>query len=69
MFFKKNASVALDYIGKRVYPGSVMNSMLGYMDKEKAEGEDAAYYFLEKYESIWVKWISPDVAKKVKSSL
>ena len=67
--FKKNASVALDYIGKRVYPGSVMNSMLGYMDKEKAEGEDAAYYFLEKYESIWVKWISPDVAKKVKSSL
>ena len=46
-----------------------MNSMLGYMDKEKAEGEDAAYYFLEKYENIWEKWISPDVAKKVKSSL
>ena len=67
--FKKNASVALDYIGKRVYPGSVMNSMLVYMDNEKAEGEDAAYYFLEKHENIWEKWISPDVAKKVKSSL
>jgi glycine betaine/proline transport system substrate-binding protein len=67
--FKKNASVALDYIGKRVYPGSVMNSMLVYMDNEKAEGEDAAYYFLKKHENIWEKWISPDVAKKVKSSL
>ena len=67
--FKKNASVALDYIGKRVYPGAVMNSMLVYMDDQKASGKDAAYTFLEKHENVWTKWVSSDVAKKVKSSL
>ncbi|MDA1135088.1 MAG: ABC transporter substrate-binding protein [Proteobacteria bacterium] len=67
--FKKNASVALDYIGKRVYPGAVMNSMLVYMDDQKASGKDAAYTFLETHENVWTKWVSSDVAKKVKSSL
>ena len=67
--FKKNASVALDYISKRVYPGAVMNSMLVYMDDQKASGKDAAYTFLEKHENVWTKWVSSDVAKKVKSSL
>ena len=46
--FKKNASVALDYISGRVYPGSVMNKMLVFMDAEKAQGKDAAYEFLRK---------------------
>ena len=46
-----------------------MNSMLVYMDNEKAEGKDAAYTFLKKHENVWEKWVSPDVAKKVKSSL
>jgi glycine betaine/proline transport system substrate-binding protein len=67
--FKKNASVALDYISGRAYPGSIMNKMLVFMDQEKAQGEDAAYEFLEKHGAVWEKWVSPDVAKKVKSSL
>jgi glycine betaine/proline transport system substrate-binding protein len=67
--FKKNAGVALDYISGRVYPGSVMNKMLVFMDTEKAQGKDAAYEFLEKYSDVWTKWVSPDVAKKIKASL
>jgi glycine betaine/proline transport system substrate-binding protein len=67
--FKNNASVALDYISGRVYPGSIMNKMLVFMDEEKAQGKDAAYEFLEKHGAVWEKWVSPDVAKKVKSSL
>ena len=67
--FKKNANVALDYISGRAYPGSVMNKMLVFMDEEKAQGKDAAYEFLEKYGDVWEKWVSSDVAKKVKSSL
>jgi len=67
--FKKNAGVALDYISGRAYPGSIMNKMLVFMDQEKAQGEDAAYEFLEKHGAVWEKWVSPDVAKKVKSSL
>jgi glycine betaine/proline transport system substrate-binding protein len=67
--FKKNAGVALDYISGRAYPGSIMNKMLVFMDQEKAQGEDAAYEFLEKHGAVWEKWVSPDVAKKVKSNL
>ena len=43
--------------------------MLVFMDQEKAQGVDAAYEFLEKLGAVWEKWVSPDVAKKVKSSL
>jgi glycine betaine/proline transport system substrate-binding protein len=67
--FKKNASVALDYISGRAYPGSVMNKMLVFMDAEKAQGKDAAYEFLEKHGAVWEKWVSADVAKKVKAGL
>jgi glycine betaine/proline transport system substrate-binding protein len=67
--FKKNAGVALDYISGRAYPGSIMNKMLVFMDAEKAQGKDAAYEFLEKHGAVWEKWVSADVAKKVKAGL
>ena len=37
--------------------------------KKKHQGKDAAYEFLEKYSDVWEKWVSADVAKKVKASL
>ena len=67
--FKKNAGVAMDYIANRVYPGAIMNGMLVFMTEQKASGKDAAFEFLEKHGDVWEKWVSPDVAKKVKASL
>ncbi len=67
--FKKEASVAMDYLGKRVFPGSVMGAMLVYMEDEQAQGPDAAVEFMTKYEDIWTPWVSPEVAEKVKSAL
>jgi glycine betaine/proline transport system substrate-binding protein len=67
--FKKNANVALDFVTKRVYPGDVMNSMLVYMADQQASGKDAAYAFLEKHGNVWEKWVSSDIAKKIKSAL
>ena len=61
--------MALDYISGRAYPGSIMNKMLVFMDQEKAQGEDAAYEFLEKHGNVWEKWVSSAVAKKVKAGL
>ena len=46
-----------------------MNGMLVFMTEQKASGKDAAYEFLEKHGGVWEKWVSADVAKKVKSSL
>ena len=67
--FKKNASVAMNYITNRVYPGEIMNGMLVFMTEQKASGKDAAFEFLEKHGSVWEKWVSADVAKKVKAGL
>ena len=39
------------------------------MEDNQANGEDAALEFLEKHESVWTKWVSADVAAKVKKSL
>ena len=48
--FKDQASTAMDYFAKRIYPGDVMGKMLVYMDDNQAQGIDAAIEFLEKYE-------------------
>ena len=67
--FQKNAGVALDYISNRVYPGEVMNGLLVFMTNEKASGKDAAFEFLNKHENVWEKWVSSDVAQKIKASI
>ena len=68
--FKKTAgSDAMKYMKNRIYPGTVMNSMLVYMDANQAEGEDAAMEFMTKHEKIWSKWVSSSVAKKIKAGI
>lgn len=67
--FKKRSALAGEYFAKRIFPAPVMNKMLVFMANEQASGEDAALEFLAKHESIWTKWVSPDVVKKVKASM
>ena len=67
--FADRGGPAVDYLKKRVFPGPVMNGMLSWMTDEQAENEDAAIEFLIKHEDVWTKWVSSDVAKKVKASL
>jgi len=68
--FKKNGGPeVMDYLGKRVFPGQIMNDMLVYMGEEQAGGEDAAIEFLLQHGNLWQSWVSADVAKKVQASL
>jgi glycine betaine/proline transport system substrate-binding protein len=39
------------------------------MKKSKGSTQDAAIWFLKKYESTWTKWVSPEVSKKIKAAL
>ena len=68
-FKKAGGGSAADFLSKRTYPGSALNSMLVYMADNQAEGSDAAIEFLQKHEEIWTKWVPASVASKVKSSL
>ena len=54
------------YLKDRVFPGDVMNSMLVYMQKNKADGADAAAQFIKMHEPVWSKWVSSAVAGKIK---
>jgi len=68
--FKKSAGPeAMKFMKKRIYPGTVMNSMLVYMTDNQAEGEDAAIEFMKKHEKVWSKWVSSSVAKKIKAGI
>ena len=66
---KSGGTTVTDYMGKRVYPGDIMNEMLVYMGDNQAEGKDAAIEFLAKHGAIWETWVSADAATKIKASL
>ncbi len=68
-FKNKGGAAATAYFKSRTYPGAVMNSMLVYMQENKADGADAAIEFLRKHEDIWTKWVPADIVAKVKASL
>jgi glycine betaine/proline transport system substrate-binding protein len=59
----------MGYFGNRIYPGPIMNGMLVYMEDNQSTGPDAALEFLDKHQDVWTKWVSADVAAKVKKSL
>ena len=67
--FAGRSKAVVEYIGKRTYPGPVMNGMLVYMADNQAGGSDAAIEFLSKHEDVWTKWVSSGAAKKVKAGL
>lgn len=67
--FKEKSPEAMAYLEKRIFPGSVMNEMLVYMGEQQASGEDATIEFLEKHADVWMSWVTPEVAAKVKAAM
>lgn len=60
---------AMDYLNKRAWSNAIANEVLAYMDDNQYTGEEGARYFLKKYEDLWTKWVSADVAANVKDAL
>ena len=46
-----------------------VGKVLAWMDANQGTNEDAAKYFLETYPDMWTKWVSPEVAEKVRAAL
>ncbi|GGX63362.1 ABC transporter substrate-binding protein [Saccharospirillum salsuginis] len=67
--FASEAPEAYDYLTKRAFTNDQMNELLAWMEQNQADGEFAAFHFLENYESIWTEWVSDDVADKVRDAL
>jgi glycine betaine/proline transport system substrate-binding protein len=49
---------------------ALTSEALAYMqNNEGATTEDAAKWFLQNHEEIWTKWVSKDIAEKVKVAI
>ncbi|PDT10933.1 ABC transporter substrate-binding protein [Rhizobium sp. J15] len=67
--FAERAGVAMDYLKARRWDNATVNEILAWMTENQATGEEAAKYFLKNKPEIWTKWLSPEVADKVKAWL
>ncbi|KJF99125.1 ABC transporter substrate-binding protein [Photobacterium leiognathi] len=67
--FAKRSPAAVEYLGKRSFTNTQMNSLLAWMEDNQADGEAVMEEVLTNHEDIWVKWVSPEVADKVRGAL
>lgn len=67
--FADRAGPAMDYLKGRSWPNQTVNVLLAWMTDNQATGEDGAKYFLKNSEDVWTKWVSPEVAEKVKKAV
>ncbi|MEF2070517.1 ABC transporter substrate-binding protein [Consotaella aegiceratis] len=65
----KKSPQAAEYLKARSWDNDTVNGVLAWKDENQATGEDTALEFLETHEDIWTKWVSPEVAEKVKAAL
>ena len=68
-FFYNGPSEGMAYFTARVWPGTVMNSMLVWMGDTGGTGADAATHFLSNHGDVWNAWVDADVAATVEASL
>ena len=67
--FAKNAPEAYGFISKFKWRNSLVNKLLAWKDDQQATGNETAKYFLKNHEDVWSKWVTADVAAKVKDGL
>jgi len=60
---------AYSYFTKRSFTNAQMNELLAWVEEEQADGEIGAEHFMKNYENIWSKWVSDDVAAKLKKAV
>lgn len=60
---------AKEYFGKRSLSQAEVSKVMLWMTENQANGEDGAKWFLRNMPEVWTKWVSADVAAKVKAAL
>lgn len=67
--FASRSPKAYEYLANRSFTNKEMNSLLAWMEDNQADGEVAMEYFIEEHEAIWTRWLTPEIAEKVKAAL
>lgn len=45
------------------------SELLAYMQEQDVDADEAARWFLQEYEELWISWVPQEVAQKVKAAL
>lgn len=67
--FANRAGDAVNYLKARNWSNATVNKLMAWMTDNQASGEEGAKEFLKTQPELWTKWVSPEVAEKVKASL
>jgi glycine betaine/proline transport system substrate-binding protein len=59
----------MDYLNKRSWTNATVNGVMAWMTDNQATGEDGARHFLSENQALWIDWVSPEVAEKIKAAL
>ncbi len=67
--FATQSPVAHTYFNNRHFTSPMLSELLAWKEENQADGETGAEHFFMEYEPVWTKWVSADVAAKVKKAL
>ena len=63
------AADVVEFLSNYETSNELTESALDYMNKNEAEPEEAAHWWMTEHEDIWTTWVSEEVAEKVKAAL
>ena len=66
---RNRAPEVVSFLEEYTHPDEQMNEALLYMQDNDVRADVAAIWFLKTHEDTWTKWVSADVAAKVKAAL
>lgn len=67
--FVDKAEVAMSYVRTRKWSNATVSALLAWQQQNKATNADTARHFIETEAGTWSKWVTPDVAQKIRDAL
>ena len=67
--FKNEGGAAYEYLARRSWNNDTVNKLLAWMSDNQATGDDGARQFLRTSEAVWMPWVTPEAADKIKAAL
>jgi glycine betaine/proline transport system substrate-binding protein len=59
----------VSYFKKREWTNATVIGLMAWMTDNQATGDEGARYFLKEHPDLWTKWVSEEVAAKIKAAL
>ncbi|QEK13387.1 ABC transporter substrate-binding protein [Crassaminicella thermophila] len=65
----KKAPDVVEFLKNYHTDSKIISEALAYMQNNNVDADEAAKWFLKEHEEIWKKWVSDEVAQKVKEAI